>query len=143
MGGSPHHYLAVDNQLRPVLAWFGALILPRCGFLTGTDFRDGPLASQAARRAVQALLGTMLLLARKLQPAALGPAPGSLDHLAYPNRHMAALGLKSLSGGNGEGRHWRRLRPNSDPRMSGSKAPQVASSHVWKTEARCATVRLK
>src|SRR5262249_1014049 len=24
MGGSPHHYLAADTQLRQVLAWFGA-----------------------------------------------------------------------------------------------------------------------
>src|SRR5712691_9473162 len=28
MGGSPHHYLAVDSQLRQVLAWFGALVAP-------------------------------------------------------------------------------------------------------------------
>ncbi len=28
MGGSPHHYLAVDTQLRAVLGWFGALVAP-------------------------------------------------------------------------------------------------------------------
>jgi FMN reductase len=28
MGGSPHHYLAADTQLRQVLAWFGALLAP-------------------------------------------------------------------------------------------------------------------
>jgi NAD(P)H-dependent FMN reductase len=28
MGGSAHHYLAVDTQLRQVLGWFGALVAP-------------------------------------------------------------------------------------------------------------------
>jgi hypothetical protein len=49
MGGSPHHYLAVDTQLRQVLAWFGALVAPTSVYITGGDFRDGRLASDAAR----------------------------------------------------------------------------------------------
>ena len=28
MGGSAHHYLAVDTQMRQVLGWFGALVAP-------------------------------------------------------------------------------------------------------------------
>src|SRR5271168_1584260 len=49
IGGSPHHYLAVDGQLRQVLAWFGAFVAPTGVYLTGGDFRDGQLASEAAR----------------------------------------------------------------------------------------------
>ena len=75
MGGSPHHYLAIDSQLRPVLAWFGVLILPTSVYLTGADFRDGQLASETGRGELQALLDTMLLLARSLQAAVLGPPP--------------------------------------------------------------------
>ena len=75
MGGSPHHYLAIDSQLRPVLAWFGAMVLPTSVYLTGADFRDGQLASEAGCDEVQALLDTMLLLARSHQRAALGPPP--------------------------------------------------------------------
>jgi FMN reductase len=75
MGGSPHHYLAIDNQLRPVLAWFGALVLPTSVYLTGADFRDGQLASEAGRGEMQSLLSTMLLLAGSLQRATLGPPP--------------------------------------------------------------------
>src|SRR3954470_23040721 len=41
MGGSPHHYLAVDGELRQVLAWFGALVAPTAVYLTGSDFKDG------------------------------------------------------------------------------------------------------
>ena len=49
MGGSPHHYLAVDSQLRQVLAWFG--------------------------EDLAALAGTLITLARRLDPASLGPVP--------------------------------------------------------------------
>jgi FMN reductase len=75
MGGSPHHYLAVDGQLRPVLAWFGALVAPTSVYLTGGDFRDGQLASDSARNDLAALTGTLITLARRLDPASLGPSP--------------------------------------------------------------------
>ena len=38
MGGSPHHFLGVDWQLREVLTWFGALVAPTSVYLTGNDF---------------------------------------------------------------------------------------------------------
>lgn len=75
MGGSPHHYLAIDGQLRPVLAWFGALVAPTGVYLTGGDFRDGRLASETARKDLAALTETLITLSRRLDPAALGPAP--------------------------------------------------------------------
>jgi len=75
MGGSPHHYLAVDGQLRQVLGWFGALVAPTGVYLTGADFRDGQLASEAAHKDLAALSDTLIALARRLDPAALGPLP--------------------------------------------------------------------
>ena len=75
MGGSPHHYLAVDTQLRAVLGWFGALVAPTSVYVTGSDFKDGRLASDGARADVAALTSTLLMLARRLDPAALGPKP--------------------------------------------------------------------
>jgi FMN reductase len=75
MGGSAHHYLAVDTQLRQVLGWFGALVAPAGVYLTGADFRDGELASDTARNDLIALAETLLILLRHLDPAALGPMP--------------------------------------------------------------------
>ena len=74
MGGSPHHYLAVDTQLRVVLGWFGALVAPTSVYITGGDFKDGRLASESARADLAALTLTLTTLAR-LDPAALGPKP--------------------------------------------------------------------
>lgn len=75
MGGSPHHFLAVDTQLRQVLAWFGALVAPTSVYLTGGDFRDGRLAAESARNDLAALTRTLITLLRRLDPSALGPLP--------------------------------------------------------------------
>ncbi len=75
MGGSPHHYLAVDTQLRAVLGWFGALVAPTGVYVTGGDFKDGQLASETARTDLAALTATLIMLARALDPAAIGPKP--------------------------------------------------------------------
>jgi FMN reductase len=75
MGGSPHHYLGVDWQLREVLTWFGALLAPTSVYLTGGDFKDGHLVSESARKDLAALTDTLLTLSRRLDPASLGPPP--------------------------------------------------------------------
>jgi FMN reductase len=75
MGGSPHHYLAVDGQLRQVLAWFGALVAPTSVYLTSGDFRDGQLASESTRQDLAALTHTLMMLARRIDPTSFGPPP--------------------------------------------------------------------
>ena len=75
MGGSAHHYLAVDTQLRQVLGWFGALVAPTGVYLTSADFRDGQLAAETACTDLVALVDTLLLLLRRIEPASLGPTP--------------------------------------------------------------------
>jgi FMN reductase len=75
MGGSPHHFLGVDWQLREVLTWFGALIAPTSVYLTGGDFQEGRLASESVRSDLTALTDTLILLSGTLDRAALGPKP--------------------------------------------------------------------
>jgi FMN reductase len=74
MGGSPHHFLGVDWQLRAVLTWFGALVVPTSVYLTGSDFKDGRPASDGARSDLTAVTQTLIALAG-LDPAGLGPKP--------------------------------------------------------------------
>lgn len=74
MGGSAHHYLAVDTQLRQVLGWFGALVAPTGVYLTGADFRDGQLIPGPASTDLVALANTLVTLLC-LSPASLGPKP--------------------------------------------------------------------
>ena len=48
MGASDHHYLAVDTQLRPVLAWFGAHPVPGGVYLQSRQFQEGKLTRRGS-----------------------------------------------------------------------------------------------
>jgi len=74
MGATPHHFLGVDNHLRDVLAWFGALVAPVSVYLTNVEFVDGQL-SETPQTALDDLIATLSLLASATAGKALGPVP--------------------------------------------------------------------
>jgi FMN reductase len=74
MGATLHHYLGVDWQLRAVLAWFGALVLPTSVYLESAHFKDGKLADAGARAALGDLV-TGLVATAGLPRQTLGPPP--------------------------------------------------------------------
>ena len=74
MGATLHHYLGVDAQLRAVLAWFGALVLPTSVYLESAHFKDGQLADAGARAAIGDLVAALLTVAGTPR-AQLGPPP--------------------------------------------------------------------
>ena len=74
MGATLHHYLGVDWHLRAVLGWFGALVPPTSVYLDSSHFRDGRLADEAARAAVNDLVSALLDL-RRADLKSLGPPP--------------------------------------------------------------------
>ena len=55
MGATDHHYLAADSQLRPVLAWFGAHLVPGGVYLQSRQFQEGKLADPEALAALYTL----------------------------------------------------------------------------------------
>jgi FMN reductase len=60
MGATPHHYLGVDWQLRAVLAWFGARVVPTSVYLESAHFREGRLTDEASRSALADLVNALL-----------------------------------------------------------------------------------
>ena len=87
MGATLHHYLGVDGQLRAVLAWFGALVLPTSVYLESSHFKDGQLADSAARAAIGDLV------ARASGRGRAVPATSSVHRRsppAAPSRLLAA-----------------------------------------------------
>jgi NAD(P)H-dependent FMN reductase len=62
MGATPHHYLGVDWQLRAVLAWFGALVVPTSVYLESGHFQDGRLADAAAAAALTDLVRALVAM---------------------------------------------------------------------------------
>lgn len=66
----------VEHQLRPLFAFFEALVLPTAIYATDKDFLDGALASEAIRkRGEQSIEETGLALASRRHAAAEDFAP--------------------------------------------------------------------
>jgi NAD(P)H-dependent FMN reductase len=76
IGATSAHYLALDNQLRPVLSWFGALTLPVTVYLQHDDFVGGEFHSEVARAEILALYRLLVETFRRLpRSSPLGPHP--------------------------------------------------------------------
>lgn len=75
VGGSDHHHLALDAQLRFTLTWFGALCLPVNAYLTPADAVEGKLTAEAAAE-IDGIVDAVCELARRLGGMrARGPVP--------------------------------------------------------------------
>ena len=77
MGATDHHYLTVDTQLRPVLAWFGAHLVPGQVYLKSQHFQDGKLAEPKAIAGLETLGRSVIALHKSLAGNAesAGPPP--------------------------------------------------------------------
>ncbi|MDA0262622.1 MAG: NAD(P)H-dependent oxidoreductase [Chloroflexi bacterium] len=77
MGATDHHYLTVDTQLRPVLAWFGAHLVPGGVYLQSQHFQDGKLADPKAIAALESLGRAVVSLhkAASSNSESAGPSP--------------------------------------------------------------------
>jgi FMN reductase len=74
MGAGPHHYLGVDWQLRGVLAWFGAWVVPTSVYLESAHFQDGRLTDASARAGLSDLVAALVAhAAQSREPS--GPPP--------------------------------------------------------------------
>jgi FMN reductase len=74
MGATAHHYLGVDWQLRSVLAWFGALVVPTSVYLEAGHFQDGRLADAHAASALTDLIRALVAMTGHARDQA-GPPP--------------------------------------------------------------------
>ena len=59
MGATDHHYLSVDTQLRPVLAWFGAQTIPGLVYLKSSQFSEGKLSDPRAITQLESLASSV------------------------------------------------------------------------------------
>lgn len=75
MGATDHHYLAVDTQLRPVLAWFGAYLVPGSVYLKSDQFQDGKLTDAAATTDLETLANAIVTTHGSLDAGTVGPPP--------------------------------------------------------------------
>lgn len=75
MGGSNHHYLGVDWQLRCTLSWFGAVVAPTSVYLTPQDFSSGKLKSTQALTGLRELIDSLRVISGRLHDVEIQPRP--------------------------------------------------------------------
>lgn len=77
MGATDHHFLAVDTQLRPVLAWFGVHLVPGAVYLQSRHFQDGQVADPEAIAGLKALVNGIISMRQAVAQngGMLGPKP--------------------------------------------------------------------
>jgi NAD(P)H-dependent FMN reductase len=77
MGATDHHYLVSDTQLRPVLAWFGAHLVPGAVYLQSRHFQDGQLADPKAIADLRSLAKAVVVMQRAAADNGemVGPSP--------------------------------------------------------------------
>ena len=77
-GATDHHFLAVDQELRPAFAFFGAHTVGGATYASGDDFADGELVDEGVGDRLATLGGATVELAAAIDESAalgsLGPA---------------------------------------------------------------------
>lgn len=77
-GGSDHHYLSIDEELRPITAFFGAHAVGGSVYATSDAFEDGDVADEEIRDRLEKLGGATVELARAVDDSehlsTLGPS---------------------------------------------------------------------
>ena len=111
MGATDHHYLSIDAQLRPVLAWFGALVAPGMVYLQSRHFQDGQLADPQAVADLQSLARSVMALHRAVAgfPALLPSPPADFPLALAPHRKSSPPPETPNSS-----RHMSRVQPSSN-----------------------------
>ena len=77
MGATDHHYLAIDTQLRPVLSWFGAHLVPGAVYLKSSHFQDGRLVDDAAIAGLESITEAVIAAQQAISERSgmMGPKP--------------------------------------------------------------------
>lgn len=78
-GGSPHHFLAIEHQFRPLINYFNAYTVPAGVYLHNTHYRNGKLIDPQILQRLKKLGQETVRLAHSLQSNYEGPERPSIQ----------------------------------------------------------------
>ncbi len=70
-----HHYLSIDQELKPVLAWFNMHIVPGSVYVRADQMKGGEITDEHVRDHLRQLGEAVVRLCRSLQDSPQGPPP--------------------------------------------------------------------
>lgn len=74
-GGTDHHFLALEHELKPLVGFFRAWAVPGAVYANNTHFSAGRLIDQGVRDALHALADAVVTFARHMPTVAGAAAP--------------------------------------------------------------------
>ncbi|MGE0679293.1 MAG: NADPH-dependent FMN reductase [Candidatus Binatia bacterium] len=77
-GATDHHYLSIDQELRPILMWFNMHLVPGSVYARGNQLQGSEIIDEQLRAHLQALGEAVIDLQQLLQGGLQGPPPLSL-----------------------------------------------------------------
>lgn len=105
-GGSDHHYLAIDHELRPLMAFFGAHTIPGAVYANNGHYSGGELVDEEVLDRLRDVALACVHFAQRLGPAdAVGPLPPAIkrEFLAGAVHGPAATGTSTATAGGESG----------------------------------------
>jgi FMN reductase len=78
-GGSDHHFLAIEHELRPVMGFFLAHTVPGSVYAKNEDYSDTDLVSEAIVERLRDLAVAVVALAQALPRDLIGAAPPGIE----------------------------------------------------------------
>ena len=70
-----HHYLSIDQELKPVLAWFNMHIVPGSVYVRADQMQGGEVTDERVRDHLRQLGEAVIRLCHSLQDSSQGPPP--------------------------------------------------------------------
>ena len=77
-GATDHHYLSIDQELRPVLMWFNMHLVPGSVYVRSNQLQGTEITDEQVREHLRQLGEAVSALHQRLQGSPLGPPPLSL-----------------------------------------------------------------
>lgn len=76
-GGTDHHYLAIEHELKPLMGFFDAYVVPGSVYLNNQHYADGALVAEDALRSLRGLGVGVVEFAKRI--------PRDLIEVSRPN----------------------------------------------------------
>lgn len=70
-----HHYLSIDQELKPVLAWFNMHLVPGSVYVRADQMKGGEITDEIVRDHLRQLGEAVISLCHSLQDSPQGPPP--------------------------------------------------------------------
>ena len=77
-GATDHHYLSIDQELRPVLMWFNMHLVPGSMYVRSNQLQGTEIIDEQVREHLRQLGEAVIALHLRLQGSPMGPPPLSL-----------------------------------------------------------------